>query len=109
MGPRIAAAPALHFIQGIPSFVRDQARPIAMPFFFFLLIAGGLCLGVGIAYIASPRFVEWTITKDRRGQQWARLLGRERATYAMRHYFSLILIVIGSVSLYFSYVYYGAD
>ena len=80
-----------------------------MPFSFFLLVVGGLCLAVGIAYLTSPRFVEWTVTKDRRGQQWARLLGRERAAYAMRHYFSVLLIVIGSVSLYFSYVYYGTD
>jgi heme A synthase len=77
--------------------------------FFFALMLGIFCLAAGIAYLVSPRFVEWTVTNDRRGQQWARLLGRERAIYAMRHIFSLILIAVGMVSLYVSYLSYGAD
>jgi hypothetical protein len=77
--------------------------------FFLPLVLGFFCLAGGIAYLVSPRFVEWTVTNDRRGQQWARLLGRERAIYAMRHIFSLILIGAGMVSLYISYLNYGAD
>jgi hypothetical protein len=57
-------------------------------------------------YLANPGFVEWTITNDRRSQQWARLLGRERAIYAMRYVFSLVLIIAGMVSLYVAHLNY---
>ncbi len=77
--------------------------------FLLALTLGVCCLAGGTAYLFSPRFVEWTVTNDRRGQQWARLLGRERAIYAMRHIFSLVLIVLGMISLYVSYLIYGAD
>jgi hypothetical protein len=72
----------------------------------FPLILAIFCLTVGIAYLANSKFVEWTITNDRRGQQWARLLGRERASYAMRYIFSLVLIIAGMVSLYVAYLNY---
>jgi hypothetical protein len=74
-----------------------------MPLFFVLLMVGILLLGLGIGYLASPRFVEWVVTKDRTGQMWVRILGRERAVFAMRNYFSLVLIAIGIIALYFSY------
>jgi hypothetical protein len=74
-----------------------------MPLFLPLLIIGVLLLGVGVAYLTSRRFVEWVITRDRRGQMWVRVLGRERAIFAMRSYFSLVLIAIGIVALYYSY------
>ena len=80
-----------------------------MFFFGFMLVVGALCLAIGVAYFVSPRFVEWTVTNDRRGQQWARLLGRERAIYAMRRIFSLILIAVGIIALCASYLSYGSD
>jgi hypothetical protein len=74
-----------------------------MPLYFVLLMLAVFSLGLGIAYIASPRFVEWMVTKDRRGQMWARTLGKERAVFAIRNIFSLFFIVVGIVLLYFSY------
>ena len=56
-----------------------------------------------MAYITSPRFVEWMVTKDRSGQMWVRLLGRERAIFAIRHVFSVFFMVAGITALYFSY------
>jgi hypothetical protein len=85
-----------------------RAGLIAMPFYLYMLVMGVVCLASGIAYLASPRFVEWTVTNDRHGQQWARRLGRERAIFAMRYVFSSILIVAGIVSLCVSYLNYGA-
>jgi hypothetical protein len=74
-----------------------------MPLYFLLLMIGVFCLGIGMAYITSPRFVEWMVTKDRSGQMWVRLLGRERAIFAIRHVFSVFFIVVGIIALYFSY------
>jgi len=78
-------------------------RVISMPTYFLLLMLGIFCLGLGIAYVASPRFVEWMVTKDRSGQMWVRMLGRERAIFAIRKIFSLFFIVVGIALLYFSY------
>jgi hypothetical protein len=64
------------------------------------LMLGVIALAVGILYIASPRFVEWVLNNDRRGRMWIGLLGRTRATVAMRYIFSLILIVIGVFLIY---------
>jgi hypothetical protein len=61
---------------------------------------GVVSLIVGIGYIASPRFVEWVLNHDRRGRMWIALLGRERATIAIRYIFSAILIVIGVCFIY---------
>jgi hypothetical protein len=66
----------------------------------FALIFGVLSLVVGTGYLASPRFVKWTLTKDRTGRRWVNLLGYERATIAMRYIFSLLLIGFGATSLY---------
>jgi hypothetical protein len=74
-----------------------------MPTYFLLLMLAVFCLGLGIAYISSPRFAVWMVTKDRRGQMWARLLGQERAIFAIRNIFSLFFMVAGIVLLYFSY------
>jgi len=56
-------------------------------------------LAVGIGYLASPRFVEWTLNRDGTGRKWAALLGHKRAAFAMRYVFSLILIGFGAVIL----------
>jgi hypothetical protein len=77
-----------------------------MPLYIFELMLGAFCLGIGIAYIVSPRFVEWMLTKDRTGQMWVRRLGRERAIFAMRRVFSVVLIAFGICLLYFSYANY---
>jgi hypothetical protein len=77
-----------------------------MPMYFLFLMIGVFCLAIGIAYISSPRFVEWMVTKDRSGQMWVRLLGRERAVFAIRRVFSVFFIVVGIVALYFSYANY---
>jgi hypothetical protein len=61
---------------------------------------GVLGLVVGAGYLISPRFVKWTLTKDRTGRRWVNLLGYERATIAMRYIFSLLLIGFGATSLY---------
>jgi hypothetical protein len=74
-----------------------------MPLYLPLLIIGVLLLGVGIGYLASPRFVERVIARDRRGQMWVGILGRERAIFAMRYLFSLFLIAVGIVALYYSW------
>jgi len=70
-----------------------------MQFYFenWTLMMGVLSLAVGIGYIASPRFVEWMLNNDRRGRMWIALLGRTRATFAIRYIFSLILIAIGAI------------
>jgi|BogFormECP03_OM1_1039626.scaffolds.fasta_scaffold36732_1 hypothetical protein len=72
---------------------------MAMQFYFenWTLMMGVLSLAVGIGYIASPRFVEWMLNNDRRGRMWIALLGRTRATFAIRYIFSLILIAIGAI------------
>jgi hypothetical protein len=77
-----------------------------MPLSLLLLMIGVLLLGVGVGYIASPRFVQWVITRDRRGQMWVRILGRERAIFVVRNYFSLFLIAAGIIALYYSYEYF---
>jgi hypothetical protein len=64
------------------------------------LMLGVVCLVVGIGYIVSIRFVEWMLNSDRRGRMWVDLLGRKRATFAIRYIFSLILIVLGAFSIY---------
>jgi hypothetical protein len=74
-----------------------------MPLYFMLLMLPVFSLGLGIAYIANPRFVERMVTKDRTGQKWARMLGQERAIFVIRNIFSLFFIVVGIVLLYFSY------
>jgi len=75
-----------------------------MPMQFYIdnwtLMLGVLGLAVGIGYIVSPRFVEWTLNYDRRGRMWANLLGRARATFAIRYIFSLILIAAGAFGIY---------
>jgi hypothetical protein len=74
-----------------------------MPLYFLLLMIGVFCLGLGMVYIGNPRFAEWMVTSDRRGQMWARRLGRDRAIFAIRNVFSLFIIAIGILALYFSY------
>ena len=66
-----------------------------------LFIGIGL-LAIGIGYIASPRFVEWMLNKDRRGRMWANLLGREKARIAIRYIFSVVLMLIGLVVILIS-------
>ena len=61
------------------------------------LMLGVVCLVSAIGYMASPRFVDWVLTHDRRGRMWAALLGPKRAAVAMRSIFSVILIVLGLV------------
>ena len=64
------------------------------------LMLGVLGLVVGVGYIASPRFVEWMLNNDRRGRMWIALLGRTRATFAIRYIFNLILIATGAILIY---------
>jgi hypothetical protein len=66
-----------------------------MPLFGFAF--GVICIAVGAAYLFSPRFVEWTLTKDQTGRMWARKLGHDRAAVAMRFAFSAILIGLGAI------------
>ena len=68
------------------------------------IVFGVLSLVVGTGYLVSPRFVKWTLTKDRTGRRWVNLLGYERATIAMRYIFSLLLIGFGASSLYIALV-----
>jgi hypothetical protein len=74
-----------------------------MPLYFLFLMLAAFSLGLGILYISSPRFAVWMVTSDPRGQMWARLLGRERAIFAIRHVFSLFFLAVGIALLYFSY------
>jgi hypothetical protein len=62
-----------------------------------VLVWGGICFVAGLAYLASPRFVRWTLDNDRTGQRWARWLGMERAPAVLRFVFGPILIVGGVV------------
>src|SRR5208282_5679942 len=84
----------------------DETHPCRrlVPMRFYIdnwnLMLGVMALAVGILYMASPRFVEWVLNNDRRGRMWIALLGRTRATVAMRYIFSLILIVIGAFLIY---------
>jgi hypothetical protein len=77
--------------------------PMPADFYGWMNVFIGVGLAaIGTGYIASPRFVEWMLTKDRRGLMWARLLGHEKATIAVRYGFSLVLIAIGASLVYFS-------
>lgn len=57
----------------------------------------------GGAYLLSPRFVAWTLTKDRTGRLWVKWLGHERATVAMRYVFSVLLVALGACALYVAF------
>jgi hypothetical protein len=59
-------------------------------------------LGIGIGYLFSPRFVEWTLTSDGTGQRWVRLLGHDKARIVIRWIGSFVLIFIGLVILLIS-------
>lgn len=78
--------------------------PTAIVFFLpaevVFLFMGALCLAVAFGYFFSPRFVEWTLNRDGTGRRWASLLGHERAAFAMRYLFSLILIGCGAFFIY---------
>jgi hypothetical protein len=60
-----------------------------------VLVWGIILLASGFGYLASPRFVRWTLDHDRTGQRWARWLGTERAPTVLRFVFGPILIVGG--------------
>jgi len=40
------------------------------------------------------------LNNDRRGRMWIALLGRTRATFAIRYIFNLILIATGAILIY---------
>ncbi len=68
--------------------------------FWFTASIGVICIGLGLAYLFSPRFSKWALDSTSQGAMWKRLVGEQRAPLVAKFVFSLVSIAVGAWLIY---------
>ena len=67
---------------------------------WFIGSIGVACIGVGLAYLFSPRFSQWAVAGTSQGKMWTRLIGEQRAPLVAKYVFSLVSFAVGAWMIY---------
>jgi hypothetical protein len=70
---------------------------------WFIGIIGVVCVGIGLAYLLSPRFSEWAMAKTSQGRMWSKMVGEANAPTFAKYVFSLVSFAAGAYFIYCAY------